>query len=151
MRTPGPTSWSFDSLIPPNTRRAATVSRVAFRVTGTSVLNGKVRYSLHDISGKTLASGVAKPNPATRRAESEVDCEALLGGKPHSAIHKLVVEHSGPGYFVVGGVMHPHEADLNFDGFHVSDQNVRRQLGEQIPLAHPSNGRTHTEQNSSPT
>ncbi|MFT5327895.1 MAG: lysophospholipase L1-like esterase [Planctomycetaceae bacterium] len=127
----------FRFVNPANSRRAATVSRVAFRLTGTSVLNGKVRYSLHDISGRTLASGVAKPNPTTRRAESEVDCTARLDGKVNSVIHKVVVEHSGPGYFVVGGVMHPKEADLNFDGFYVSDQNVRRQLGEQIPLAHP--------------
>jgi lysophospholipase L1-like esterase len=127
----------FRFVDPTNTRRAATVSRIAFRVTGTSVLNGKVHYSLHDISGKTLTSGIAKPNPTSRRAEAEVDCEALLNGEALSVIHKVVVEHSGPGYFVVGGVTRSHEADLSFDGFHVSDQNVRRQLGEQIPLAHP--------------
>ncbi|MCA9142044.1 MAG: hypothetical protein KDB05_04630 [Planctomycetales bacterium] len=126
----------FRFVDPANTRRAATVSRVAFRLTGTSVLNGKVRYSLHDISGNTLATGVAKPNPTTRRAESEVDCEASLDDKPQSVIHKLVVEHTGPGYFVVGGVMHPQEADLNFDGFNVSDQRVRRSLDEQVPIAH---------------
>lgn len=137
----------FRFVDPTNTRRAATVSRVAFRVTGTSVLNGKVRYSLHDISGKTLASAVAVPNPTTRRAESEVDCKALLDGKAHSVIHKVVVEHSGPGYFVVGGVMHPQEADLNFDGFKVSDQKVSRRLAEQIPLAHSSQWQnvTHAE------
>lgn len=134
----------FRFVDPANTHRAATVSRVAFRVTGTSVLNGKLRYSLHDIAGRTLASGVAKPNPATRRAESEVDCEAQLDGQAHSVIHKVVVEHSGPGYFVVGGVIHPQEADLSFDGFRVSEQDVRRQLDEQIPLAHPEQWQNST-------
>ncbi len=126
----------FRFVDPANTRRAATVSRVTFRLTGTSILSGKVRYSLHDISGKTLAAGVAKPHPTNRRAESEVDCESLLDGKPHSAIHKLVVEHSGPGYFVVGSVLQHEQADLNFDGFIVSDQSVRRPIGEHIPLVH---------------
>jgi lysophospholipase L1-like esterase len=45
----------FRFVDPGNTNRAATVSRVAFRVTGTSVLNGKVRYSVHDVAGRMLA------------------------------------------------------------------------------------------------
>jgi lysophospholipase L1-like esterase len=126
----------FRFVDPANTRRAATVSRVAFRVTGTSVSSGKVRYSLHDIVGKTLASGVAKPNPNSRGVESEVDCIALRDGKTISAIHKIVVEHSGPGYFVVGSVKRPEQADLNFDGFIVTDETVSRSIAEQIPLAH---------------
>ncbi|MEZ6039205.1 MAG: GDSL-type esterase/lipase family protein [Planctomycetaceae bacterium] len=126
----------FRFVDPANPRRAATVSRVAFRLTGTSVLNNRVRYSIFDLSGKLVASGNAKPNPATRRAESEVDCTSLLNGQAHSAIHKLVVEHSGPGYFVVGGVLHSEQADVNFEGFEVSNQNVSRPFGEQIPMPH---------------
>jgi lysophospholipase L1-like esterase len=134
----------FRFVDPANTRRAATVSRIAFRLTGTSILNGKVRYGLYDIAGKMLASGVAKPIPDKGRAESEVDCRTFLNGKPFSAIHKLVVEHSGPGYFVVGGVMRPREADLMFEGFGVSDKYVRRQLGEQVPVAHSEQWRQAT-------
>jgi lysophospholipase L1-like esterase len=131
----------FRFVDPVDASRAATVSRIAFRVTGTSVLNEKVRYRLYDVAGKTLAAGVIKPNLTTRQAESEVDCQALLDGEPTSVIHKVVVEHSGPGYFVVGGVTHPQQADLNFDGFKVSDQLVNRGFGEQIPLAHSSQWR----------
>jgi len=121
---------------PSNIHRAATVSRVAFRLTGTSILSRKVRYSLHDITGRVLGSGVAQQTPGMRRAESEVDCTAILDGKPHSAIHKVVIEHSGPGYFVLGSVLHHAQADMNFAGFLVRDQPVRRPLGEQIPTAH---------------
>ncbi len=128
----------FRFVDPANTKRAATVSGVAFRITGTSLKGDNLRYSLHDISGKTLASGIAVPNPNSRGIESEVDCTALLDGKPHSVIHKLVVEHSGSGYFVVGGVMHPQEADFSFAGFRVSNENVSRPLDEQIPFAHSS-------------
>lgn len=128
----------FRFVDPVNTSRAATVSRVAFRITGTSLKNGNVRYSLHDISGRTLASASAVPNPANRGIVSEVDCTALLDGKAQSLIHKVVVEHSGSGYFVVGGVMRPLEADLSFDGFQVSAEKVSRQLGEQIPFPHSS-------------
>jgi lysophospholipase L1-like esterase len=126
----------FRFVDPANQRRAAAVSRVAFRVTGTSVSNGKVRYSLHDIAGKTLASGVAEPHPTSRGAESEVDCIALRDGEPISAIHKFVVEHSGPGYFVVGSVRNPEQADLTFDGFIVTDEAVSRTTAEQIPRIH---------------
>lgn len=126
----------FRFVDPLNARRAATVSRVAFRITGTSLKDKNVRYSLYDISGATLASGSAVPNPDSGVIESEVDCAALLDGKPQSLIHKVVIEHSGSGYFVVGGVMHAQDADFCFDGFQVSDENVRRQLGEQIPLPH---------------
>ena len=141
----------FRFVDPANTHRAATVSRVAFRVTGTSVLNGKVRYSVHDIAGKTLASGVAEANPTTRRAESEIDCAALLDGKTISAIHKVIVEHSGPGYFVVGSVTHPEQADLSFDGFVVTDQTVSRPIGEQIPLPLRPVAAITRKRNSSPT
>ncbi len=126
----------FRFVDPTRTSRAATVSRVALRITGTSVVNGKVRYSIYDSSGKTLGSGVAMPDPTTRRAESEIDCEALLDGQNISAIHKIVVEHTGPGYFVVGSVMRPEQADLAFDGFTVTGQTVSRPIGEQIATAH---------------
>lgn len=127
---------TFRFVDPADAQRAATVSRISFRVTGTSVMSKKVQYSLFDIAGTKLATGVAKPNRITLKAEAEIECTALQNGDPYSVIHKLVVEHSGPGYFVVGSVMRPKDADLSFDDFQLSDQNVVRHLGEQIPLAH---------------
>lgn len=128
----------FRFVDPKDTKRAATVSRVTFRITGTSLKNGNVQYSLHDILGRTLASGVAVPTLSSRGIESEVDCTAVRNGKPQSLIHKVVVEHSGAGYFVVGGVTRPQEADFCFDGFQISDKNVSRQPGEQVAFPHSS-------------
>jgi len=121
---------------PADVRRAATVSRVAFRVTGTSVINGKVRYSLYDLDGKKLLAGLAKLDTESKRAVAEIDATALVGGRPSSVIHKVVVEHSGPGYFVVGGVVQYRQADLGFAGFTVSDQSVKRPIEERIPSSH---------------
>jgi len=126
----------FRFVDPNNTHQAATVSRIAFRVTGTSVKNGKVRYQLYDIAGKMLGSGIAKSDPTTRQVMAEIDCEALRDGKPISAIHKVIVEHTGSGYFVVGNVMHPQQADLGFVGFSVTDKPVARSADEQFPVAH---------------
>lgn len=126
----------FRFVDPDNTNLAATVSRVVFRVTGTSVINENVRFSIHDIAGKTLGSGVAKIPPGSKRAEAEVDVSALENGRRVPLIHKLVVEHSGPGYIVAGGVLRSEEADIGFDGFTVSEQRVKRPIGEQIPMFH---------------
>ncbi|MDF1746394.1 MAG: hypothetical protein P1V19_22045, partial [Gimesia sp.] len=126
----------FRFVDPKDHRKAATVSRIAFRVTGTSVKNGKVRYRLYDIAGKMLGSGIAKSDPTTRRVMSEIDCQAIRDGKPLSAIHKVIVEHSGSGYFVVGNVLQPRQADLGFVGFRVSDKPVIRPAEEYFPLAH---------------
>ena len=133
----------FRFIDPADINRAATVSSVAFRVTGTSVIKGNVRYSFYDIAGKELASGVAKVAPNSKRADAEIDGSALVDGKKVSAIHKLIVEHSGPGYFVVGGVTRSEEADIGFEGFTVSKQRVRRPIEEQIPSFHAEQWQKH--------
>ncbi len=126
----------FRFVDPDNTTLAAKVSRVVFRVTGTSVINGKVRFSFYDIAGRRLGAGVPKVAAGSKRAEAEIDVTALVDGKRVPLIHKLIVEHSGPGYFVVGGVIRSKEADIGFDGFTVSTQAVKRPPGEQIPRVH---------------
>ncbi|MEZ6127667.1 MAG: hypothetical protein R3C59_03230 [Planctomycetaceae bacterium] len=121
---------------PSNPQKAATVSRVVFRLTGTSVLNNKVAYRFHDISDREIATGIVKPSTVTGRAEAEVDCVATSEGLPTSVIHKVIIEHSGSGYFVVGGVTHPDDPDLGYDGFHITDQFVHRPVSEQFPQSH---------------
>jgi hypothetical protein len=116
--------------------RAASVSRVAFRLIGTSLAKGNVRFSLHDIAGKTLGSGIAKATAKPGSYQAEVDCVARTSGREVSAIHKLVVEHSPGGYFVVGNVLRPAQPDIGFGGFKISDRPVKRSLDEQIPHAH---------------
>lgn len=129
----------FRFVDPQRTDRAATVARVAFRLVGTSVAAGKVRFSLFAIDGKRLASGAAKKFSIPGSYESEIDCLARSAGKPVSAIHKVVIEHSPGGYFVVGNVRRPKQPDFGFDGFRISDQLVKRTFDELIP-------RTHAEQ-----
>ena len=121
---------------PTDVRRAATVSRLTFRVTGSSVINGKLRYRLYDLEGKELFSGLAKVDAESKRAVAEIDASARVGGEAAAVIHKLVVEHSGPGYFVVGGVVQYEQADLGFAGFTVSKQWVKRSVAERIPSSH---------------
>lgn len=126
----------FRFVDPDDTRQAATVSQMAFRVTGTSVKNGQVRYRLYDLAGKLLGSGIAKSDPTSRHVMAEVECEAIRDGKAISAIHKVIIEHSGSGYFVVGNVMRPQQSDLGFVGFRVSDKPVSRTADELFPTAH---------------
>ncbi len=126
----------FRFVDPANPQRAAVVSRVVFRVTGTSVINRKTRYSLHDVNGRTLGTGIAEVRAGSPLATSEVDCVAWLDEKPTSVIHKVIIEHSGPGYFVVGSVAQPEQPDLGFDGFLVTEEPVRRPISEQIATAH---------------
>ncbi|MFK5924978.1 MAG: hypothetical protein QM496_22585 [Verrucomicrobiota bacterium] len=126
----------FRLVDPANPKQAATVSRVAFRVVGSSVKAGKVRYRVFDTEGKQLASGILKMSKAAGKFQSEVDCTALQNGKPVSAIHKVVVEHSGKGYFVVGNVWNPAQPDFAFSGFALSGKSVQRGFDEQIPRQH---------------
>lgn len=135
----------FRFVDPADPERAATVSRVAFRLIGTSVKSGKVRFALFDLDGKSLASGIAKPTSTPGSFESEVDCEARLAGKEVSSIHTVVVEHSLGGYFVVGDVRHPDRPDFGFAGFTVSDRSVRRTLDDRIPHAHSEQWRRAAE------
>jgi len=133
----------FRFVDPAQPDRAATVSRVAFRLIGTSVAAGKVRFRLFDIDGKSVASGTAKIFPKPGSYESEVDCLA------HSSrIHKVIVEHSPGGYFVVGNVRNPKLPDFGFDGFTVSDQPVKRTLDELIPHSHAEQWERHAEADS---
>ncbi len=128
----------FRFVDPADMQKAATVSRVVFRLTGTSVVNGKVKYSLYDIKGRRIGARIAKPNAASNRAEAEVDCFTLRNGEPTSLIHKVVVEHSGSGYFVVGGVTRPDQPDFGYAGFRVTDQPAVRPISEQFPQTHSS-------------
>jgi hypothetical protein len=126
----------FRFVDPADPERAATVSRVAFRLIGTSLAKGNVRFSLHDIAGKTLGSGVAKPSAKPGSYQSEIDCVARTSGREISAIHKLEVEHSPGGYFVVGNVLRPALPDFGFGGFKTTGRPVKRSLDELIPHAH---------------
>lgn len=126
----------FRFVDPADPERAATVSRVAFRLIGTSVTSGKVRFTLFDLDGRKLASGVAEATSKPGSFESEVDCVARLAGKGVSVIHTVVIEHTPGGYFVVGDVRYPERADLGFSGFTLSDRAVRRTLDDQISHAH---------------
>jgi hypothetical protein len=130
---------TFRFVDPTDPKRAAVVSRVAFRLVGTSVAGGKVQFRLFDIDENLLASGVAKAAAPRGSYEGEVDCVSRLAGKEAPAIHKVVVEHTLGGYFVVGDVNHPARADFAFGGFTVVDRPVRRTMEELIP-------RTHAEQ-----
>ncbi len=126
----------FRFVDPTDPTRAASVSRVAFRVIGTSVTKSKVRFSLFDLDGNQLTTGVAKPTEVSGSFESEVDLTARRADKEVSVIHKVVVEHTPGGYFVVGDVKHPDRPDFGFGGFVLSDRLVSRTLDEQIPNTH---------------
>lgn len=121
---------------PADTTRAASVSRLAFRLTGTAVAGGRVRYHVYDKAGKKLGSGTARTGPGASGAMAEIDVTATAGGKRSAQIHKLVVEQSGPGYFVIGGVSRASEPDIAFEGFTVGDAPVKRPLEETLPVSH---------------
>lgn len=120
---------------PQHPNKAAVVSRVTLRATGTSVLQGKLRVSLYDLQSKKIGSAIVQPDPHGQPF-GEIDCELINPAAQPEMIHKVVLEHSGNGYFVVGGVTRPTEPDVAFGGFQVSNQTVQREPGEWIARPH---------------
>lgn len=126
----------FRFVNPNQPQKAALVSRVAFAVSGTAVRDKSVKFSLYDLSDRLLHTGIVTPGAKLNGLRSDIECIAEQNGQETAGIHKLVLENTAGGYFVVGTIQDVKENDLAYAGLKITDQSVRRDGLEIPPIAH---------------
>ncbi len=132
----GANNLIFRFVNPENPQNAATVSHVAFTMTGKAVKNGKLKFSLYDVSGNIIHTDFISPGSQLNGLRTDIECIAYDGKEEKSLIHKVIIENTGSEYFVIGTGQYLNQNDFAFSGFKKTDEPLIYSASEEPKIVH---------------